>query len=307
MCIWTDNSCSWKRGDAWTSLFSTDDKETLWDSNYPHVTNVKHNPVRWSKSQLSQRGNTSDRQIGALKQNQLHIYSSTTVNTQTIFKIENNVTQLFPWGGSTRSLAPAHTSGSNPCAWWQGQEGWQGRESALHRLTAGISLPCGSQSLHKDLNMAFNHSKVTALSLAHVWRATTLTVCSLWDVPTQSPPKPYFLNTLWDWATSVKLWACLHVTACKKLFSGHGADLVLSQVMTHLTSARTGVYYINASKKGRNSSLCSTNNGEKHVGESAHPSNKRDGRPCEIRAVSHLATYSLLTGVRGAAMQRRLN
>lgn len=113
--IWTDNSCSWKWGDDWPSLFSTDDKETLWDSNYPHVTNVKHNPVRWSKSQLSQRDFTSDRKIEAVKQNRLHVHNSTTVKTQTIFKIHNNVTELLPWGGSTQSLAPAHTSGSDPC------------------------------------------------------------------------------------------------------------------------------------------------------------------------------------------------
>lgn len=90
-------------------MFSTDDKETQWDSNYPHVTNVKHNLVRWSKSQLSQRDNASDRKTGAVKQNQLHIHNSTTVNAQTIFKIQNDVTQLLPWGGSTPSLAPTHT------------------------------------------------------------------------------------------------------------------------------------------------------------------------------------------------------
>lgn len=49
------------------------------------------------------------RKTGAVKQNQLHIHNSTTVNTQTIFKIQNDVTQLLPWGGSTPSLAPTHT------------------------------------------------------------------------------------------------------------------------------------------------------------------------------------------------------
>lgn len=60
----------------------------------------------------------------------------------------------------------------------------QGRASALDRLTAGIPLPCGSQSLHRDLN---NHSKVTTLSLAHAWRATILTLCSLCGVPHTEP------------------------------------------------------------------------------------------------------------------------
>lgn len=185
-------------------MFSTDDKETLWDSNYPHVTSVKHNPVRWSKSQLSQRDHTSDRKTGAAKQNRLHVHNSTTVKTQTIFKIHNNVTELFPWGGSTQSLAPAHTSGSDPCVWMAGTGGTagleQGRESALDRLTAGTPLPCGSQSLHRDLN---NHSKVTTLSLAHAWRATILTLCEVFH--TQSPSQPYFLNTLWDQAAAVRL------------------------------------------------------------------------------------------------------
>lgn len=99
---------------------------------------------------------------------------------------QNNVTQLFPWGGSTQSLAPAHTqwlSSLIPVRGWHRQEGQQGqeqgRESALTSLTVSISLPCDSQSLHRDLNTAFNHSKVTSLNLALAWRANILTVCSL--------------------------------------------------------------------------------------------------------------------------------
>lgn len=65
----------------------------------------------------------------------------------------------------------------------EGQEGQQsqeqGRESALAGLTADVSLLCGFQSLLRDLNTAFNHSKVTTLSLARAWRAIILTVCSL--------------------------------------------------------------------------------------------------------------------------------
>lgn len=50
------------------------------DSNYPHVTNVKNNPVTWSKSQLPLRDKTSDIKIVAVKQNQLHIHNGATVN-----------------------------------------------------------------------------------------------------------------------------------------------------------------------------------------------------------------------------------
>lgn len=76
----------------------------------------------------------------------------------------------------------SHPAAAIPVHGWHGEEGQQGREqgreSALTSPTAGISLPCGSQSLHWDLNTAFNHSKVTTMNLAQAWRAIILTIWS---------------------------------------------------------------------------------------------------------------------------------
>lgn len=48
--------------------------------------------------------------------------------------------------------------------------------------------------------------------------------------------------------------------------------------------------------------LSSTSNGEKRGGKCS-PLQTRHGRPCEIRAVAHLAPYLIQTGVRGVAIQ----
>lgn len=253
----TDNSGSWKWGDDWTSLFSTDDKETLRDSNHPHITHVKHNPVRWSKSQLSQRDNTPDRKQE--KWNKINCMFTTALLSTHKPSLEYRIMSHscchgVAAHGAWHQLTPG---GSDPCV-----DGRDRRESRARSREGNqplpVSLPASlSHVAPRPFSGTWTLHSTPARWLLWTWHmpgepsSSQFTLCVL--LQTQIPPQPYFPNTFWDWATSLNLWAFLHAAARKKLFSGPGADLVLCQVMTHLTSARTGVYYINACKQGRNS------------------------------------------------------
>lgn len=192
--------------------------------------------------------------------------------------------------GAWHQLTP---SGSSPCVWVAQTGGTQGQEGHRDRRDGRARSRAGNQPLPVSLLMSLSHVAPSPFSGTWTLHSTTARwLLWAWHVPgepsssqfalcelsqTQIPPQPYFPNTLWDWATSVNFFFfffLLHVTACKKLFSGPGADLVLSQVMTHLTSGRTGVYYINASKQGRNSQSFQYQQWGKTWGKVLTPPNK---------------------------------
>lgn len=129
-------------------------------------------------------------------------------------------------------------SGSDP--WSQCVDGTDRRGSREGNQPLPVSLPASlSHVTPSPFTGNWTLYSTTARWLLWTWHlpgeppSSQFALCELFQ--TQTSPQPYFPNTFWDWATSVNLWAFLHVTACKKLFSGPGADLVLSQVMTHLT------------------------------------------------------------------------